>query len=333
MTRLLALFEDPDGPSARLRFDLYCGGLERLGVEVRREGIPRGWRRRYRLFRRAESAEVTYVQRRLIPAWQVRLLRRRARRLVFDLDDAVGFRDRPPFRSRTRTRRLGAWLRAADHVVVGSPALLDHGGEARAPRTLVPTTVPAVDDPGVPEPGRVLWVGQPSTFRYLEALAPFLEEAARRDPTLHWVFLGASEGGLAGLPRAERPRWTPERELQELRRAAVGLAPLPDDPWTRGKCAARLHRYLSHGIPVVASPVGAQRAVAEACSGVRLAEVPSDWTGAIAEAALSAPERSAVRSSWGRRYDPVHWEATWLQAVLGVEGFEALKDRACAASE
>ena len=90
MSSVLALFEDPEGPSARLRFHQFRAELDAQGVAVQVQGIPRSWSSRRRLWRRAEQFDVTYVQRRLLPSWQVRRLRRRARRLVFDLDDALG---------------------------------------------------------------------------------------------------------------------------------------------------------------------------------------------------------------------------------------------------
>jgi hypothetical protein len=95
--------------------------------------------------------------------------------------------------------------------------------------------------------------------------------------------IGVGQQDLA-LPAASyyefRP-WTEQTEVAELQHFDVGVMPLPDSPWERGKCGYKLVQYLGCGKPVIASPVGANRWIVEQGANGFLAETPEEWKAAL----------------------------------------------------
>jgi glycosyltransferase involved in cell wall biosynthesis len=317
---LLGLGEDPEAPSVRQRLRCFAGALEGRGITLQLAAIPRQRRARLRLFREASRAEIVFLQRRLLLPWDVAVLRRYSKRLVFDFDDAIYLRDREPFESRLRRWRFRAALRAADQVIAGNATLAAAARSLHTHVAVVPTLLEEMTyPPRQAVPGRVLWMGQTSTFPYLLQLAPVLQRIRRRCPQFQLEVVGGGQEDVQGLPPCRRIPWSDDQQRRSLAEAHLGLAPLPDNPWTRGKCAARLLAYLAAGVPAIASPVGAQGEVAQACTGVTLADSPASWEQELERALSRSPVTLSNEASGGLRssYSVAAWESLWLQWVVG----------------
>jgi glycosyltransferase involved in cell wall biosynthesis len=117
-------------------------------------------------------------------------------------------------------------------------------------------------------------------------LAPAWERIRRSRADVRLLTVGSGIASDPGFPGAEHRAWSARSEAESLAESDVGLAPLPDDPWSRGKCAARLLTYLAAGVAAVASPVGAQQELADEVGGVVLARDAR----AFAEAAIELLE-------------------------------------------
>lgn len=102
---------------------------------------------------------------------------------------------------------------------------------------------------------RVGWIGTPATARYLDLIHPVLSALAQEGP-LEIRLIGGDMADVPGATLSKIP-WQEETEVQELCQVDVGIAPLPDNPWTRGKSGLKLVQYMGCGLPVVASAVGA----------------------------------------------------------------------------
>jgi glycosyltransferase involved in cell wall biosynthesis len=278
---VLALLEDPHGPSARLRFEPFARRLEQEGHAIRRVAIPRSGPARWRLLASARDFDAVWLQRRLLQPFESAWLRARARRLVVDVDDALWRRDRPPFDSWTRRLRVRALLRRADVVLAGSRTLREElrslGIDAEVLGTPVEAMALRARAPSSARPPTLVWIGQPSTWRYVRALAGAWARIRSARPSTRFVAVGSGVVDEPLLPGVEHHGWSATAEAEALAAAEVGLAPLADDPWTRGKCGARVLACLAAGLPVVASAVGAQRELAEEVGGVVLASDPDDF--------------------------------------------------------
>jgi glycosyltransferase involved in cell wall biosynthesis len=114
-----------------------------------------------------------------------------------------------------------------------------------------------------------VWIGQKATLPYLEPIVAAVRDAGYKLRVI----------ADAAPPGAELVPWSLETEHARLAECHVGLAPLPGDPFARGKCGYKLLQYYAAGLPAVASPVGVHRTLAE--GGALLARTPAEWAAAL----------------------------------------------------
>jgi hypothetical protein len=324
---LLAIAPDAAGPGVRHRVLAFAPALEAAGVRVAVATWPKGFLARRRLLARAREAGAAWVVGRLLSVSDVARLRSRVRRLLFDFDDALPRRDsrRGAGLSRTRVARFRAVLAAADAVSAGNAHLAGLAREHGAEAMVLPTVVACPDGPGAPEPRSpplvVGWIGSRSTLPYLEGRIPSLAAVvALGRPYRLRVVCDAFPAMPPGIP-VDRVPWTPDAEGPALDGIHVGVAPLPDDAWTRGKCGLKVLQMLSRGRPVVASPVGVQ--AEQVRDGVTGCLPRTD--GAFAEALLSLLEDAPLRARMGEaaredvraRWSVGAWEERVVSFVAG----------------
>lgn len=264
--------------STRYRVLAHLPALEAAGFEAAVRyplgeggGRPRRIARAVDLLRDAfgaRPADLVVVHRKTFPPPLASRLRRRGQPLLFDFDDAL---DLPPpgkgvgARERERyARNFRATVEAADLVLCGNAELLRRAAHPRA--EILPTSVDTARfRPGavaLPEGPVLGWVGYSDNLRYLEELAPVFAQLRQRHPGL-WLVVGCDRAPSIDALPVEFRRWSLGAELSIFDGIGVGLMPLRDDPWTRGKCAFKALQYMALGIPAVASPVGANREVIE----------------------------------------------------------------------
>ena len=231
-----------------------------------------------------------------VPAWVELFFWRLARtRVVVDYDDAV-FHAYGESANRLAGLLLGTKIdrimARADLVIAGSSYL---GRRAVAAGARAVAEVPTVVDLGhYPERGIVAhrsgrpftigWIGSSLTSAYLEPLRPVLRTLLD-NVALRIVLIGAAPDALAGLP-VDRVSWSPDSEAAELARCDVGIMPLPDLPWERGKCGYKLIQYMASSLPVVASPVGANREIVVPDETGFLAATDAEWVSCLSQLAL-----------------------------------------------
>jgi glycosyltransferase involved in cell wall biosynthesis len=207
--------------------------------------------------------------------------------LVFDVDDAIYL--------HRRGAQSDAIARQARLVICGNRVLAEHYVDV-APVAVLPTAVdterfvPAATD--MRSPPVIGWSGSSSGFAYLEWLQPALKRLLERDAELRLVIMADRAPSLPLLPqeRVQFVPWSEDLEVSVLQTFNVGIMPLADDPWSRGKCSYKMLTYMACGIPVVVSPVGMNAdvlAMGELGYGPRNQE---EWVDAIeallADAAL-----------------------------------------------
>jgi glycosyltransferase involved in cell wall biosynthesis len=327
--KLAVLCDDPSGAVVRFRFRAIAADLAAAGFEsVEYHAIPDRLVARLAAFRTLRDADVVLLVRKLFTWAELRALRASARRLVYDLDDAVMFRD--PFRGRpvshVRRRRFRHTVRCADLVTAGNEYLLGLAAED-APETKrfhAPTPVDTARySPGpAPHAGfRVGWIGSRATRGYLDLVVPGLTDfCAQRKDALVAVMADAPSSRLGDL-RVEFMPWSDAGEVAFLRSLDAGLMPLSDDPFSRGKCGFKLLQYIACGVPAVASPVGVNTDI---CDGGRtgiLAATPADWAPALARIAAD-PAAARARAAAAR----ARVEERWSARVLGPRFAAALAE-------
>ena len=254
--------------------------------------------------------DLLLVQRKTYVPGPVSRLRREGRRVVFDMDDAV---DLPPPGKAAGEAAMGRYRRnfeatvsQADLVLCGNRTLAERVPHDRT--ELLPT---AIDTrrfhPGALTETRAKslgWVGYSDNLPYLESLAEPLRELSGRHPDLRLIVVADRAPRLEGVRVEYRP-WRIENEVSCFEGIGVGLMPLANTPWTRGKCAFKAIQYMALGIPAVASPVGMNAEVIRDGENGFLPRDPAGWvdsidallgdaslTASIGEAGLRTVERS-----------------------------------------
>jgi glycosyltransferase involved in cell wall biosynthesis len=146
---------------------------------------------------------------------------------------------------------------------------------------------------GSHEPLRLLWVGNKSTFRYLETVRTQLETIGRTGLPVELVVVGHSELKLSHL-RVTNLRWSPAVEREQFERCHVGLAPLTIDRWTQAKATLKPLQYLANGMPFIGTPVGVNHRFARSGTQGLLAHTPDEWLSAVRMLEADEQQRQAM---------------------------------------
>ncbi len=271
--------------------------------------VARRYAQRARQLRRLKHADLIWLEYEAlpyVPYWLERGLMPRGVPYVVDYDDAVFHYYDLSSRRLVRSllgHKIDKVMASATAVICGNDYLADRARQAGAKRIEhVPTVVDAqrysVVEPTRTEPGRapvIGWIGSPSTQRYVLELKPVLE-ALYREHGMRLVLVGARPElatQFGELPVEVLP-WTEESEAEAIAGFDIGIMPLPDGPWERGKCGYKLIQYMAAGRPVVASSVGVNVEVVRGWQCGELAADHAQWREALGGLLLDPVRRQAL---------------------------------------
>lgn len=328
---ILGLVEHPDHVCARYRLVALRPYLEAEGHRLDLQAIPRNTLARLRLWLSLGRYDLVVLQRRLLSSLHRILLRRNARRLVFDFDDAVFLRDSyagQPLESTSRRRRFAATLHAADAITAGNEFLAAEAARYAAPERIheVPTCVDVRryrlrehrSDSGVTT---LVWIGSSSTLQGLERQRELWERIGSQIPNVRLKVIADRFLMLNHLPVVACP-WSETTEAAELASADIGIAWLPDDDWSRGKCGLKVLQYFAAGLPVVANRVGLHTTLVRHGETGYLADTPAQWVEAIRRLASDAALRRRLGRNARRlveqRYSVSRAADVWLRLLAGL---------------
>jgi glycosyltransferase involved in cell wall biosynthesis len=209
--------------------------------------------------------DVLWIEGELLPRWPAaieRLLSLLGARFIVDLDDAIFHtydRHPNPLLRGLLGRKIDVILNRATTVVAGNEYLAERARQAGARRTvMVPTTVDhlgyADQKPSAHDKLTFGWIGSPATTHYLQTIATELEEVCYSHQAR--LRLIGIERHCLKYPDVVLSNWSEDTELAELAACDIGLAPLYDGPWERGKCGLKAIQYMAIGIPVLAADAG-----------------------------------------------------------------------------
>lgn len=349
------------GEAAATRFRVLqlVGPLRALGIEMdvrplldaatfaglydRGDAARTAWRlgrahlRRLRDVAAARRADVVLLQREaalLGPPLVELLLDVVGRRpIVLDLDDPTWVAyDSPTF---GRLGRVLKWPGKADWLIdraaivtCGGRAIAAHvearGGTARVVPTVVDTDVfrPRAKS-GAHRPPVVGWIGSHSTAPYLAGLAAALGEAAAQAPFRMLTVGAAARIEVPGVEVEQRP-WTLEGEVADFQSLDVGLYPLADDEWARGKSGFKAIQYLACGVPSVVTPIGATADIGVPGTTHLEARTAGEWAEAVARLAGDPALRQAMGGA-GRAH-ALEWYTVPRAAAALAEALRAAAD-------
>lgn len=321
---VVGLVDSPDHVCARYRLAALAPGLAAAGVRLTLRSLPPTPLGRLLLYRELRPADAVIVQRKLLSRVEVAAVRRYARRLVFDFDDAVWMRDsyRGAAPDSRRARRFRAMAAAADLIVAGNQFLAGHAARYASAARVVPTCVdpaayPAAAHTAAGSDVRLTWIGSASTLQGLARAAELLTAAGRGTPGVRLRVVCDRGLTIPDLPVDVVP-WAAATEAADLAAADIGVSWIPDDDWSRGKCGLKIVQYMAAGLPVVTNPVGVHAEMVTPETGI-LATTASEWTAAVAALAAD-PARRRHLGAGGRelvtaRYSVAAAVRLWLEAL------------------
>lgn len=337
MKRVLFLSPYPEhcAPSQRLKYEQYFEMIKEKGFEVEtssfvskpfwnilyKEGhfflkfiftILGYLKRSYDILRLHKYA-VVYVHLWVTPIGPPifeRLVRWRAKRLIYDIDDMVFLGHHSEanrfFRFLKGREKMIHLMKYSDHVITCTPKLDEFVREYNRNTTDISSTINTetyipTENKKIENKEIVLgWSGSHSTSKYLHLLDEVLVELTKKY-NIKLKVIGDSKFAIDGV-KVEAFSWTEEKEIDHLKTFDIGLYPLPDEEWVLGKSGLKALQYMALGIPTIATAIGANfRVVEEGVTGLLVN--PNDekgWVKAIEEI-ISDPEKYSQFSTNGRK--------------------------------
>jgi glycosyltransferase involved in cell wall biosynthesis len=235
------------------------------------------------------------------PALAERVLARRGIPVLFDFDDAVWMRYVSPANSYFSYLRFpgktATLCRLAHHVIAGNRYLAEYATRYNPAVTVVPSTIDTVKYAfRGPRPigsrPVIGWTGSYSTGPYLRLVKGALERL-RKHRDFRFVVIGPVDFQANGVEVEQRP-WDSGSEVQDLLDLDVGLMPVLDAEWERGKCGLKALQYMALGIPPVVSPVGANSTIVEDGRNGLLASTEEEWVEKLDRLLSSAELRNRI---------------------------------------
>jgi len=326
---ILTPYPPNEAPSQRFRFELFFKHLDKnqLTLESQPFISPQAWKALYAekktgskfrsvingFLRRAISLfkiskyDFVFIHRELTPfgppvfEWIIAKVLKK--KIIYDFDDAIWLPD------QNRESTVWRWLKWRSKVAsicmwswkvsVGNEYLADFANEYNLNVVLLPTVVDTeIHKPisSVKNQKPIIgWTGSHSTLQYLDMILPSLQKLEEEiDFTFRVI---ANKDPQLPLKNYSFLPWNKETEIEDLATIDIGVMPLPDDEWTKGKCGFKLIQYLALEIPAVASPVGVNTDIIQHGQTGFLAQTIEEWT----ESLKKLLENQSLREEMGRK--------------------------------
>lgn len=285
---VLVVTNNPTNASFRQRIKIHLDTLHENGIDCEVAKLPSGFFERRKLFKRTAGFDGVFLHRKILNLRDAFWLRRYSRKIIYDFDDAVMYSAKKPGSAcLSRRRRFRRSVELADLTIAGNPYLAEHAQKFNSRVEVLPTGLDtkAYTVETKPENDgniRLVWIGSKSTLPYLAQIKPALEEIGARFDNVILRIICDNFFDLQNMG-VEKIQWRKQSEALDLMASDIGLAPLPDDRFTRGKCGYKILQYQAAGLAVVASPVGVNAEyVCDGVSGFHAIDT-SQWIDKIAE--------------------------------------------------
>lgn len=281
--RILYISKGESSPSTRYRSLQFASLYKSNGWKFKHVEDKKNLVSRLILLKEARKADVVVVLRRTYSRFFFSLIRYFSKYLVFDFDDAI-FQKSNGQVSQKRGKSFAYAVTHCEQVWAGNSYLAEHARRYNKNVNIIPTSLDiekyelAVEKPK--ESMDLVWIGSSSTKKHLITVLPALENAAKKIPALRLKII-ADFSFHSDILDIDPVRWSEKTEAADLSSSHIGIAPLPDNLYTQGKCGLKVIQYMAAGLPVVSSPVGVNKDMVEDGVSGFLANDDDDWLLAL----------------------------------------------------
>jgi glycosyltransferase involved in cell wall biosynthesis len=284
--KLLIISNNLSRASFRQRIEINLAFLRNVGIEYEVASYPESNLARWKLLRKCRLFDAVFLHKRRMNFFDAIIFRKYARHIIYDFDDAVMFDDQNPERySPKRQRSFERTVKLADIVLAGNAYLAEKALAFNCNVHVLPTGLATSDyrcETSREKDGiiRLVWIGSQSTLPYLAEIRPALEKIGEKYDNVVLRMICDNFFDLKQM-KVEICPWALNTQGPDLALSDIGLAPLPNDPFTRGKCGFKILQYASAGLPVVASPIGVNAdLVRDGVNGIVAGNI-QQWVDAI----------------------------------------------------
>jgi len=261
----------------------YLPHLKKQGIDLSIHFYKRKWLDKLKFYNTLGEYDILYVHRKLFLPVEFWYIRRKAKKIIYDFDDAVMYRSTGLKNSRSFSRRMkfAYMMKRVDLVVAGNQFLKSEVLPYNSHVEVIPTSVDLSryhlkEDHTGKEAITLGWLGSSSTLKFLRSLLPTLERVYQKHPCFQLKIVCDQFLESSKIPVIKK-QWSEEEEETDLKSFDIGLMPLSVDLWSQGKCGLKILQYFGVGLPVVCTPVGINRDIVEDGGNGFWAENEDQW--------------------------------------------------------
>lgn len=306
--KILCLTTRLDRPSTRYRLLQYIPYINYIGIKTDIVVIPKKLNRRD-IFKGTSEYDGVFVQKKLFSKVEQWYLKKRAKKIIFDFDDAIMYTKSKFSASTRRYKRFKYITKIADLVIAGNRYLASLTSKAAVIPTVIDVSKYPLHSRDTLEKA-LGWIGTKSTQGYLDMIKPVLEKIIIKYPKVK-VRIISDEMPDYITNNIVWEKWDKDKEMDQLLSFDIGLAPLTKDPWTEGKCGFKIIQYMAAGIPVVCSPVGVNKEIIKDGVNGFYASTPLEWEDRIMrlieDINLYKNISIACRDTVEKKYNLAYW--------------------------
>ena len=286
--KIYFLIQEWEHPASRYRVLQYVPYLKESRIESKVALFPDSFCKWMKLFSEIQDYDIIFIQKKRLWHWQLWYLKRKHIKIIYDFDDAVMFKSpvNGGGKSFKRERTFARMVRYSDQVIAGNQYLKSQALPYNKNIIILPTAIDTSkytmkDYRRSKEKITIGWIGSKSSLPFLKELTPAFDYIVSQYKSVELKIICNVFFDCKTMPVIKKT-WALEDENSDLQDIDIGLAPLPNHEWTKGKCATKLLQCLSIGIPVVCSPVGVHNEIIqEGVNGVFAASIEA-WIEKIA---------------------------------------------------
>lgn len=309
--KLLILSNNLNRAGYRQRIAVYLDILKENAIQCKVAQLPSNYLSRWKLFKQAEDFDAVLLHKKGLNPLDAFCLKRYSKKIIYHFDDAIMYSPKDPeSHSSPHFRSFRRSVKLADTVIAASSYLAKHALKFNPNVIVLPTGIkisdylsdcPHENDDKI----RLVWIGSGSTLNYLEQMKPIFEHIGSNFDNIVLRIIGDTFFDLENM-EVEKRVWKKETRGIDLAECDIGLAPLPSDRFTMGKCSFKVLEYSASGLPVIASPVGTNSGhTIEGVTGL-FATNMQEWSDQITKLIKNAKLRKKMGKAglaYAKKYD------------------------------